>query len=133
MEILARLSALGLSGQDFDDAKTETEPKKKIHDALSKYFEADIKHCPYRMMPKFVVEDHIAGKLWINAILFAIRDWNYEIQEKWMDSGEIDPKAFHMVITNPTGEPSCRLHDEHYLAVAHHPDEWGIFQVKLIR
>lgn len=133
MEILANLSVLGLSETDFETAKTEPEITKKIHDALSRYFKADTKHCPYRTTPKFVVKDHIAGKTWVNAILFPIRDWNYEIQNRWIPSGEIDPKAFHMVIYDPISEPSSRLHDEQYLAIAHHPTEWGIFEIKLIR
>ena len=74
MEILAKLSALDLSEKDFEKATTEPEIIKKIHDVLDAYFKENPSRWPYDKVPEFTVKDYIAGKPWVNAILFTIRD-----------------------------------------------------------
>lgn len=129
MEILANLSALGLSEKDFEKTTTEPEIIKKIHDSLDKYFKDDSSRWPYGKMPEFTVKDYIAGKPWVNAILFTIRDWNFELTTKWSPSKEPDQRLYHMVIADTVSEPTAWLQDEQYLAIAHGPLKWGVFQI----
>lgn len=129
MEILANLSVLGLSETDFEKATTEPEIIKKVHDALDAYFKKDPRRWPCGKVPEFTVKDYIAGKPWVNAILFTIRDWNFELTTKWSPSKEPDQRLYHMVIADATSEPTARLQDEQYLAIAHAPLKWGIFQI----
>ena len=129
MEILANLSALGLSETDFEKATTEPEIIKKIHDKLDAYFKEDTHRWPYGEVPEFIVKDYISGRPWINAILFTIRDWNFELTTTWSPSKEPDQRLYHMVIADTVSEPTARLQDEQYLAIAHNPLKWDIFQI----
>lgn len=129
MEILANLSALGLSEKDFEKATTELEIIKKVHDALDAYFKKDPRRWPCGKVPEFTVKDYIAGKPWVNAILFTIRDWNSELTTKWSPSKEPDQRLYHMVIADTVSEPISWLYDEQYLTIAHDPLKWGVFQI----
>lgn len=129
MEILANLSVLGLSKTNFETAKTEPEIIKKIHDVLDAYFKENPNRWPYGKVPEFTVKDYIAGKPWVNAILFTIRDWNFEITTKWSPSKKPDQRLYHMVIADTVSKPMAWLQDEQYLVIAHDPLKWGVFQI----